>query len=480
LPLNYTLTNTFGDPAGTSLNVTAVLKDASGQQIQSNALTLTVGPDPVKLVPTASGNEPTFTVLSLPPSGTSYLEHAGLTIAGTVSDPTSSPVTVRIVIAGTEVGSVAAAPNGSFSTQVFMPNVKEFTPTKVSVYAVDQASNISAESKTLINIVKDTQKPVITGVLSDPLQTQAIAGADLALHPTATDNVGVASLVTKVTMDNSVINTFSRRYSDNATVREQHPTQKVDATMMGKTLVVTTTATDFAGNSIVATANVDVMSVYQLAQSGTGRPLPGVITQLATLGGNLYGVFTINRTDTVSESFLFAATDAPGGLWRFSMWCRLNPSLLLWWRMPAIFTPSQKTGRSWSSILRRPPPWRSPRRARFRWWSLPLRRCRKASRSPAVTIPPTDDAGGLGSFSSGRSSGGNIRFQRLPECGGARAVHLCCDRQRDRRVGSPAQQGEVVLRVGSGQDVAPAGRADGGQWELRETGRRRRSADQHG
>ncbi|HYD82776.1 MAG TPA: Ig-like domain-containing protein, partial [Opitutus sp.] len=315
LPFAAVAADTIGRSEGASVSIAVRLKDASGEELLSNALQLTVGSPltVVPLVPTGTANAPTIAVNSLT-AGTSFLEHAALTIAGTVADADGDAGRVRVLIGATELTGADVAPNGTFSTQVYLPNVTEFTPVTVSVYAVDAAGNVSEPNRTAINLVNDSEKPIVAGILADAAQTAVLAGVDLHLRPSVTDNVGIALLVTQVSLDGTVVRTIVNRYRHNASSREQAIGQRIDpVTMMGRSLVVTTTATDFAGNSTVATAKVDVLSVYHLAQSKAGRPLPGVITQLAQSGGTLFGVFTLARNATVSESFVFSADEPAGG-----------------------------------------------------------------------------------------------------------------------------------------------------------------------
>lgn len=91
-----------------------------------------------------------------------------VTVAGTTNDATSSSVTVKITVNGTDQGSVTVATNGSFSKAV---NLSEGSNTIV-VTATDAAGKVSSVTRT---VTRDTSTPVIksASISPNPVNTGA-------------------------------------------------------------------------------------------------------------------------------------------------------------------------------------------------------------------------------------------------------------------------------------------------------------------
>lgn len=97
---------------------------------------------------------------------------ASLTLTGTTNDSTSSPVTIRVSLNGTDQGSVTVATNGSFSKVITLTNGSN----TITVTATDTAGKTSTVTR---NVTLDTSVPQITSATITP--NPADAGATVVI-----------------------------------------------------------------------------------------------------------------------------------------------------------------------------------------------------------------------------------------------------------------------------------------------------------
>lgn len=116
----------------------------------------------------ATAKSTTFTVDTVPPSLTVTSPAAGLitnnaslTISGTTNDATSSPVTVKITLRGTDQGAVTVNSSGAFSKAVTLAEGSN----AIVVTATDAAGQTSSVSRT---VTLDTSVPKITSAVISP------------------------------------------------------------------------------------------------------------------------------------------------------------------------------------------------------------------------------------------------------------------------------------------------------------------------
>lgn len=117
----------------------------------------------------------TFIVDTVPPTLNLTAPQEGITlnssivtVTGTTNDATSSTVTVKITVNGTDQGSVTVATNGSFSKELTLAEGSN----SIVVTATDAAGKVSVVSRT---VTLDTSAPVIqsASVSPNPVNTGA-------------------------------------------------------------------------------------------------------------------------------------------------------------------------------------------------------------------------------------------------------------------------------------------------------------------
>lgn len=126
-----------------------------------------------------------FTVDTVPPTlnVTSPTEglitnSSSVTVAGTTNDATSSPVTVKIKLNGTDQGAVTVSSSGAFSKSVTLANGKN----TIVVTAKDAAGKESSVTRT---VTLDTTKPKITAATITPNPVDA--GKSVVISVTITE-----------------------------------------------------------------------------------------------------------------------------------------------------------------------------------------------------------------------------------------------------------------------------------------------------
>lgn len=86
---------------------------------------------------------------------------ASLNISGTTNDATSSPVTIKITLNGTDQGSVTVGSNGSFSKAITLSNGSN----TIKVTATDAAGKVSSVTRT---VTLDTSVPKVVSATITP------------------------------------------------------------------------------------------------------------------------------------------------------------------------------------------------------------------------------------------------------------------------------------------------------------------------
>ena len=116
----------------------------------------------------ASSTAATFIVDTVPPTLNITAPTEGtvtnankITVTGTTNDATSSSVTVKITVNGTDQGSVTVSTNGSFSKEVTLAEGSN----SIVVIATDAAGKVSIVSRT---VTLDTSAPVIKSASVSP------------------------------------------------------------------------------------------------------------------------------------------------------------------------------------------------------------------------------------------------------------------------------------------------------------------------
>ena len=158
----YTPTTALTDGSHT---ITVNASDYDGNAAAAKSITIKVDTTP----PTLNVTSPTAGLIT---------NTAALTIAGTTNDVTSSPVTVKITLNGTDQGAVTVASNGSFSKAV---TLREGNNTIV-VTATDSAGKASSVTRT---VTLDTSVPKITDATITP--NPADVGATVLISVTITE-----------------------------------------------------------------------------------------------------------------------------------------------------------------------------------------------------------------------------------------------------------------------------------------------------
>ena len=148
-----------------SHTITVNASDYDGNAATSKSVTFKVDTTP-----------PTLSVSS--PAAGLITNTAALTVSGTTNDATSSPVTVKITLNGTDQGTVTVASSGAFSKAV---TLKEGNNTIV-VTATDAVGKASTITRT---VTLDTSAPKITAATITP--NPADVGATVLISVTITE-----------------------------------------------------------------------------------------------------------------------------------------------------------------------------------------------------------------------------------------------------------------------------------------------------
>lgn len=142
-----------------SHTVTVTVSDNDGNAATAKSTTFTVDTVP-----------PTLNV-SAPAEGIS-VNTQSLTVAGTTNDSTSSPVTIRITLNGTDQGNVSVGANGSFSKTISLAEGNN----SIVITATDAAGKTSSVTRT---VKLDTSVPPIQSATITP--NPADAGATVVI-----------------------------------------------------------------------------------------------------------------------------------------------------------------------------------------------------------------------------------------------------------------------------------------------------------
>lgn len=148
-----------------SHTITVNASDYDGNAATSKSVTFKVDTTP-----------PTLSVSS--PAAGLITNTAALTVSGTTNDATSSPVTVKITLNGTDQGTVTVASSGAFSKTV---TLKEGSNTIV-VTATDAVGKASTVTRT---VTLDTSAPKIAAATITP--NPADVGATVLISVTITE-----------------------------------------------------------------------------------------------------------------------------------------------------------------------------------------------------------------------------------------------------------------------------------------------------
>lgn len=119
---------------------------------------------------------PTLSVTS--PAAGLITNTAALTVSGTTNDATSSPVTVKITLNGTDQGTVTVASSGAFSKAVTLKKGRN----TIVVTATDAVGKASTITRT---VTLDTSAPKITAATITP--NPADVGATVLISVTITE-----------------------------------------------------------------------------------------------------------------------------------------------------------------------------------------------------------------------------------------------------------------------------------------------------
>lgn len=154
--VTYTPASAVSDGSHT---VTVAVSDNDGNAATAKSTTFTVDTVP-----------PTLNI-SAPADGIS-VNTQSLTVAGTTNDSTSSPVTIKITLNGTDQGSVSVGSNGAFSKAVTLADGSN----TIVVTATDAAGKTSSVTRT---VKLDTSVPTVKSATITP--NPADAGATVVI-----------------------------------------------------------------------------------------------------------------------------------------------------------------------------------------------------------------------------------------------------------------------------------------------------------
>lgn len=198
-PVVFTVVDEAG---GSGINLSSLVVKLDGTAVASNTITTTVITNGYSVTYTpasavsdgshtvtvavsdndgnaATAKSTTFTVDTVPPTlnisapadGIS-VNTKSLTVAGTTNDSTSSPVTVKITLNGTDQGSVSVGSNGAFSKSVTLADGNN----TIVVTATDAAGKTSSVTRT---VKLDTSVPTVKSATITP--NPADAGATVVI-----------------------------------------------------------------------------------------------------------------------------------------------------------------------------------------------------------------------------------------------------------------------------------------------------------
>lgn len=143
--VTYTPASALSDGSHT---VTVNVSDNDGNAATQKSTTYTVDTVP-----------PTLN-LSAPADGL-ITATASLNVTGTTNDTTSSPVTIKITLNGTDQGTVTVASSGSFSKSITLANGSN----TITVTATDAAGKVSSVTRT---VTLDTSVPKVVSATITP------------------------------------------------------------------------------------------------------------------------------------------------------------------------------------------------------------------------------------------------------------------------------------------------------------------------
>ena len=198
-PVVFTVVDEAG---GSGINLSSLVVKLDGTAVASNTITTTVITNGYSVTYTpasavsdgshtvtvavsdndgnaATAKSTTFTVDTVPPTlnisapadGIS-VNTKSLTVAGTTNDSTSSPVTVKITLNGTDQGSVSVGSNGAFSKSVTLADGSN----TIVITATDAAGKASSVTRT---VKLDTSVPTVKSATITP--NPADAGATVVI-----------------------------------------------------------------------------------------------------------------------------------------------------------------------------------------------------------------------------------------------------------------------------------------------------------
>ena len=154
--VTYTPASALSDGSHT---VTITVSDNDGNAAAAKSTTYKVDTVP-----------PTLNITA--PANALVTNSASLVVRGTTNDTTSSPVTVKITLAGTDQGSVTVGTDGSFTKTLTLANGTN----TIVITATDAAGKSSSVSRT---VTLDTSKPVVKSATITPNPVDA--GASMVI-----------------------------------------------------------------------------------------------------------------------------------------------------------------------------------------------------------------------------------------------------------------------------------------------------------
>lgn len=154
--VTYTPASALSDGSHT---VTITVSDNDGNAATAKSTTYKVDTVP-----------PTLNITA--PANALVTNSASLVVRGTTNDTTSSPVTVKITLAGTDQGSVTVGTDGSFTKTLTLANGTN----TIVITATDAAGKSSSVTRT---VTLDTSKPVVKSATITPNPVDA--GASMVI-----------------------------------------------------------------------------------------------------------------------------------------------------------------------------------------------------------------------------------------------------------------------------------------------------------
>ena len=154
--VTYTPASALSDGSHT---VTITVSDNDGNAATAKSTTYKVDTVP-----------PTLNITA--PANALVTNSASLVVRGTTNDTTSSPVTVKITLAGTDQGTITIGTDGSFSKTLTLANGSN----TIVITATDAAGKASSVTRT---VTLDTSKPVVKSATISPNPVDA--GASMVI-----------------------------------------------------------------------------------------------------------------------------------------------------------------------------------------------------------------------------------------------------------------------------------------------------------